>query len=240
MVLLVVLVSAVGIDFVWEFFLEQHLFRDDASAQHLGLMTYRFQNLLTTAVFVALSLIFPYLIGKRLIEQQVALSNKIKRISEEDYLTGIYNRRKMNQIIEAEIDRCSRYGCNFAVVLCDLDYFKRVNDTYNHLIGDDVLRELSEILARKIRKSDQLARWGGEEFLIFCPQTRQKGAASLAEKLRGVIEQHEFKIVGHLTCSLGIATFNKDEDLRVLLHKVDDALYAAKNSGRNCVRVSSL
>lgn len=238
-VLLVVLITTVLISFVWEFLLEELVSGLFSSDYHQEERQERWEYVISAAAFVAISLIYPYFIGKRLIQQQHELSEKIKRLSEEDYLTGLYNRRKMSKIIEDEVDRCSRYGCNFAIILCDLDHFKSVNDNYSHVIGDDVLREVSDLLGTKIRKSDQLARWGGEEFLIFCPQTKQRGASSLAEKLRATIEQHEFNVVGHLTCSFGITTFTQSDDLRILLNKADTALYAAKDKGRNCVELST-
>jgi len=157
----------------------------------------------------------------------------IKKISETDALTGIYNRKKIDQVIEQEYERGSRYGVPFSLLLIDIDHFKAVNDHYGHQIGDKVLIEFARILRKNIRKIDLLGRWGGEEFLIVCANTDGAQALLLADKLRKKVENHIFPEVGHKTMSIGIAEYKKDESIEHLFNKVDKALYLAKESGRN-------
>ncbi len=240
LVLITVIVSVLLLSFCWEFWLEHALSQVLFSDSEVESTGERWEYVISIVVFVCLSLIYPYIIGRKLIERQQSLTEEITKVSEQDFLTGLFNRRKLNQLIDEEIIRCQRYKCNFSIIICDLDYFKKVNDQYGHVIGDKVLIEFAELLSKKVRRSDQVGRWGGEEFVIFCPQTRQKGARSLAEKLRLAVEKHSFDIVGQLTCSFGVAAFAVEDDLRVLLSKSDNALYMAKDNGRNRVEVSSV
>lgn len=117
----------------------------------------------------------------------------------------------------------------------DLDHFKRVNDTFGHDTGDDVLRAVTEVVTANIRAVDVAARWGGEEFLVLMPQSDLAAARGASEKLRQVIEQHRFDKVGTVTVSFGVTQFVPQDDLNVLLKRVDDALYRAKENGRNRV-----
>lgn len=160
----------------------------------------------------------------------------IEHISEHDKLTQLYNRTKLDAVLEDEYIRTIRYNNPLSVVLIDLDYFKAVNDNYGHLVGDSVLIEFSNILKNNIRKSDVVGRWGGEEFLIICTETNLDGAKELAESLRKRIEAFDFMTVGYKTASFGVTQFNKDDNIEKLLNRCDDLLYKAKESGRNCVK----
>ncbi len=153
-----------------------------------------------------------------------------------DPLTQVYNRSFMNQAIEDEMARCSRYGKKFSIVILDLDYFKDINDTYGHPAGDVVLKKAAQIFKNHVRQSDSVFRYGGEEFLIILSETDIEGAAVVADKIRNLISKADFKGVGRqVTLSAGVAECNGYSTRETLLDKVDKALYEAKKTGRNRV-----
>ncbi|WP_111643312.1 sensor domain-containing diguanylate cyclase [Marinimicrobium alkaliphilum] len=152
-----------------------------------------------------------------------------------DSLTGLWNRRYLEGHIRQNIQRVHRYGTHFAVVLFDVDYFKRVNDRHGHNVGDEVLREVARLLWGATRKSDILARWGGEEFLVLLPETDAGGAQAFAEGLRAQIESYPFVIPEGLTISVGVTVMEADDSFASLLKRADAALYQAKEHGRNQV-----
>lgn len=155
-----------------------------------------------------------------------------------DELTGLYNRHFLESIMEGEFGRAERYKIPLSVILLDLDYFKRVNDNWGHPVGDTVLKLTADIVKENIRKSDFAIRIGGEEFLILMPNTDLKGAAVTAEKLRLKIEKTSHPIIGSFTASFGVAERNIGEKYQNLYHRVDEALYKAKENGRNAVALS--
>ena len=164
------------------------------------------------------------------------LSEKLSTIAYTDSLTKIYNRLHFAHFLDAEIDKAKRYGTTFSIIFFDLDYFKEVNDNYGHLTGDEVLEKVTEIVSKANRSADIFARYGGEEFIILTPETNLSGALIHAERLRNDIEQYEFKNVGHISSSFGVAEFNPEEDdVDSLLERADKALYMAKEYGRNRV-----
>lgn len=150
-----------------------------------------------------------------------------------DELTGIYN-RKIEKIIKEEVNQTQNSVC---MIIADIDHFKNVNDTYGHIIGDNVLKEVAKRLQTHIRQNDRLIRWGGEEFLLIL-QTNIDNASMLAEKLRKVIESEPFETVGHITMSFGVCCgyINSEKKFDSILNRADKALYHAKMSGRNLVR----
>ncbi|MDD5716877.1 MAG: diguanylate cyclase [Sulfuricurvum sp.] len=152
-----------------------------------------------------------------------------------DHLTGLNNRAKFEAVMNEEIYRLKRYKHAFSIILADIDYFKEVNDLYGHDVGDIVLKEFSKILVENIRQTDIVARWGGEEFVILCPNTNTEGAGALAETLRAKIEEYSFSDVGHKTASFGVTQCSREFDQKILFSKVDKALYQAKEQGRNRV-----
>ncbi len=160
---------------------------------------------------------------------------EIKRISIHDHLTGLYNRLKLDECLENEIKRSSRSNETFGLILLDIDHFKEVNDTYGHLIGDIVLKEFAHLLQSNARTTDIVGRWGGEEFLMICPNTHLEGLEILAENLRQKIENFLFTKVPTITASLGITTYTNTDDSDTIIKRVDDALYEAKDRSRNCV-----
>jgi diguanylate cyclase (GGDEF)-like protein len=149
-----------------------------------------------------------------------------------DALTGLANRRALEEILAAEISRAQRFAHQLAVVLLDLDRFKEINDSFGHAAGDVMLRAVSRLLTSLARQGDTVARWGGEEFVVVLPETDLAGAQRFAERLRRTIEAHA---VGDMTtsASCGVATMLPEDSVEELLGAADQALYRAKSNGRN-------
>jgi len=162
----------------------------------------------------------------------------LKSAALKDQLTGLYNRRFLDTIIDDEIGRAERYEIPLSAFMLDLDYFKKINDQWGHPVGDTVLRMTSEILMQNTRMSDYLLRIGGEEFIVLMPNTNIDGAYKAAEKVRKAIEDSIHPVVGQYTASFGVAERTKGETYRNLYKRIDDALYRAKEAGRNCVIAS--
>lgn len=174
-------------------------------------------------------------------EELLSKANKLEEKASFDFLTKLYNRRKFNSFLEYEISKANRYKeQHLSLMLVDIDYFKNVNDTFGHLVGDNILQEVSKILTICSRDTDIVARWGGEEFVLMLPQTNIEQAYLVAQKLRATIEKHKFDDVKHITCSIGVSQFHKDEDKDTLFKRVDEALYKAKKSGRNRVEIEHI
>lgn len=166
------------------------------------------------------------------------LYRQVKSRAERDGLTGLYNRRYFDERLEHEIKRHDRYGHEFALILLDIDYFKAINDSYGHLVGDDVLKELSELVAKELRYADCMARYGGEEFVVVLPYTSGEKAQKLAERLRYIIANHSFCSAGadiKITASFGVTSFAAEQQItsQELIEQADKALYRAKAQGRN-------
>jgi two-component system cell cycle response regulator len=163
---------------------------------------------------------------------------KLEKLSITDYLTGIYNIRYFYHRLEEEFSRSERYFIPISCMMFDLDYFKKINDTYGHRVGDIILREFAQIVKRHIRKSDVFARYGGEEFILLLPQTSIKGAIVEAERLRAAVKEHQFKNLKEkdvITVSIGIAC-SPDKNIKDyddLITFADNALFTAKNKGRD-------
>ncbi|MDZ7819768.1 MAG: diguanylate cyclase [Aliarcobacter sp.] len=174
-------------------------------------------------------------------EELLSKTTKLEEKASFDFLTKLYNRRKFNTFLEYEISKANRYSeQHLSLLLIDIDYFKNVNDQHGHLVGDYVLQEISKILTICSRETDVVARWGGEEFVLMLPQTNIEQAFFVAEKLRATIEKHKFDYVKHITCSIGIGQFHKNEDKDTLFKKIDAALYKAKANGRNRVEMEHI
>ena len=151
-----------------------------------------------------------------------------------DLLTGLYRREILNDLIEKEFYRSKRYGYHFSILMIDIDDFKKVNDTYGHLVGDKVLKKVAETTKKTIRKSDVAIRYGGEEFLIILPHTDLEAAKIAAERIRKNIEKLDVDGV-KVTVSVGIADNSLSPKLEDLIRKADQALYIAKRTGKNKV-----
>lgn len=163
------------------------------------------------------------------------LNRKLEKLSITDRLTGLYNRLKLDEVLESEIARAPRSGQLFSVILIDIDHFKLVNDRHGHQTGDHVLVDVAKLLRTGTRATDFIGRWGGEEFLIVCPHTDTIGASRLAENLRQTIQDHHFPVVEHKTASFGVASYRQNDTVTEIVSRADAALYAAKEAGRNRV-----
>lgn len=163
-------------------------------------------------------------------------AEKLEKLAITDPLTQLYNRIKIDNVLEQEERRFLRYGEPLSVIMLDVDHFKEINDTHGHLVGDMVLEQLATIVATEIRETDFVGRWGGEEFIIVSPSTPLDGSRNIANSLCATIAQTYFSKVGHVSISLGIAEIEKDETISRLVGRADEALYRAKEDGRNCVR----
>jgi diguanylate cyclase len=163
--------------------------------------------------------------------------NKLIEMSTRDGLTKAFNRRHFSTVLDQEVDRHKRYNRPMSVIMMDLDFFKKINDTYGHLTGDFVLQEFARVIQSSIRRADIFARYGGEEFCLILPETGLNAALVLALHAHERIEQHAFVFGGqelHVTFSAGIAEMSAaTPDAQTLLKKVDEALYEAKSTGRN-------
>lgn len=170
------------------------------------------------------------------ITDRVTLEEELKKLATTDSLTGIFNRHKINNELDIEIERFQRYKSTFGLLMFDLDDFKAVNDTYGHDVGDYVLKEVSTITQNHLRESDRFGRWGGEEFIIILPELDQEQAISVAKKIKETISQYSFEGISRITTSVGVAVFNENDTNHSILKRVDDALYEAKYAGRNIVK----
>ena len=156
-----------------------------------------------------------------------------------DPLTHIYNRLHFGHFLDSEIDRVERYGNTFSIIFFDIDNFKEINDEYGHLVGDEILEEITQVIRKANRSADIFARYGGEEFIIMTPATGIDGARQHAERLRIDIEKHEFLNVGTLSCSFGVTEYKRGEDnVTSLIKRADSALYKAKTQGKNRVEAA--
>lgn len=154
-----------------------------------------------------------------------------------DFLTGLANRSHGYNALLDEIERARRYGDGFAIILFDIDHFKKINDTCGHPCGDAVLRELSTFVDEHIRRTDLLCRWGGEEFLLLMTHCDLPSARLKADHLRQQLKNRPFHQTLNLTASFGVTAYYPYDTANTLLERVDDALYRAKRNGRNCVQV---
>ena len=178
----------------------------------------------------------------------IALENsrnyqRIQELTITDDISGLYNSRHLHQIIENEIDRYERYRNTFSITFFDLDYFKRVNDTYGHLVGSQMLNRVAKVILRNVRKVDRAVRYGGDEFVVIMPQSNKKQAHEVTKRLRKAINsevyfaEEGFNI--RITASFGVATFGDDATTKdELLKAVDDAMYRVKNTSRDGISLA--
>jgi diguanylate cyclase (GGDEF)-like protein/PAS domain S-box-containing protein len=174
-------------------------------------------------------------IGYSAIRNDITDKKRIEKLSITDKLTGIFNRTKLDNTIENELKRSNRNRDSFGIILIDIDYFKKVNDTYGHLIGDEVLVSIANTLKDNIREIDTIGRWGGEEFLIVCPYVDKKGIIAFAENLRKKLEKLDFKNCKKQSGSFGVTISKPSDDRDSIILRADNALYRVKDTGRNSV-----
>jgi diguanylate cyclase (GGDEF)-like protein len=177
----------------------------------------------------------------KLVQDELRQRNlELVEASRTDSLTGLLNRRYLEEQLPLLSSSAARHGQPLAALMIDIDHFKPVNDTHGHAGGDAVLRAVAQRLRVRLRMEDMLGRWGGEEFLVLAAQTDLEGAAALAESLRLRVATSAVQlgtVAVPITVSVGCASV-EDRDYESLIRRADEALYAAKSAGRNCVRVS--
>jgi diguanylate cyclase (GGDEF)-like protein len=171
--------------------------------------------------------------------ENARLLTEVQRLATTDDLSGLYNRRAFMEIAQLEFERFLRYGAPLSVFMFDIDKFKKLNDQWGHLIGDEVLKELGKLCKHSMRNIDILGRYGGEEFIALLPQTELAEALQAAERLRSLIDTYPFYCRDqclHITISIGVVEAqSQDKTLDALLDRVDQAMYRAKAAGRNTV-----
>jgi diguanylate cyclase (GGDEF)-like protein len=164
-------------------------------------------------------------------------TEKLHRLAIRDGMTGIFNHTFMEQYISDAINRSKRSRDPLALLMIDVDFFKRINDTFGHNAGDEVLKELVHVLTKSTRSTDYLGRWGGDELVLLLTDTNLLGAANLAEKLRRLVAEHQFSHCNHLTISLGASEYRDGDTSVTLVERADGSMYRAKRSGRNRMEV---
>jgi diguanylate cyclase (GGDEF)-like protein len=152
-----------------------------------------------------------------------------------DALTGLANRLHFDLLLEHALYSAQRDNTPLSLIFFDIDHFKAVNDIFGHLAGDEVLRHIAHLVKDTLRKSDLMARWGGEEFIILLPNTELTFAARLAHNIQKIVAIEKFENVGYITCSFGVTQLQLDESEDAILGRVDELLYRAKDEGRNRV-----
>ncbi len=167
------------------------------------------------------------------------LNQQLWKLSHTDELTGYFNRRHIMSRLEEEVSRGTRYNSPLSVILADIDHFKRINDTFGHLAGDSALKAIADLFRSKLRESDLIGRFGGEEFLLILPHTDLAGAEAFCHRLRDYVEKQPVQLTEqtvHITSSFGLACLTPEtNDVQKLLRVADRNLYRAKSSGRNRV-----
>jgi diguanylate cyclase (GGDEF)-like protein len=206
----------------------------------------RFLGIVITLLVAIMTLLYLLGRGRRIHDDlQLARRLKLQELARDlgiqattDPLTGLHNRLKLGPSLVGEIERVDRYNTPLSLVLFDIDHFKKINDTYGHVVGDQVLVQLSRFVPNLIRSMDLLARWGGEEFLILLPGSDGPMALQVAEKLREAISNLVFDEVGSITCSFGVTQYAATETAAQFIARADGALYRAKADGRNRTKLA--
>lgn len=171
--------------------------------------------------------------NRKLIKKQ---NQELENLAMHDHLTGALNRRSFLKKATEETTRSIRYQYPVSVILFDIDFFKKVNDTFGHAAGDAVLVSISRLIYSNIRSSDLFCRWGGEEFILLSPEADAQKIMKIAEKLRTLIEQNKPANTPEVTASFGVTQYRESEPFDKMIQRADTALYEAKENGRNCVR----
>ena len=233
--ILSVLATITALSLAWEFWLEDIVLPAFGFGHEPEDSVERWEFVVTAVVFSVIALVGPIISGTRIIRRDQALQEEVTRLSQEDHLTGLLNRRRITQLFEHEVRRALRYDTTFSVILMDIDHFKAVNDEFGHQAGDKVLKMIADVIKTSVRAPDFVGRWGGEEFLIISPETDIGGGFSLAEKLRTRLESTYLGEIGHRTASFGVTAFEDSDDIGAIIARTDAGLYAAKRGGRNRV-----
>lgn len=223
-------------------FVEHHLAHHYYSALKSILMSFGVEHLLTAITSVMIGFIIGFTVGLY-VNKISYLNEKSLQLSITDDLTQIYNRRHLMNELNKEIERSKRFSLNLSIIMLDIDNLKNINDIHGHLIGDQAIQSIAKLLIINVRKIDFVARYGGDEFVIFMPETDTNTARILAVRLKDKISKDTINITGlsaKITISIGIANFpNNAKNMDDLICKADKALYGAKREGKdriyNCV-----
>ena len=167
------------------------------------------------------------------IGERKRLEQELRRLAVTDPLTGAFNRRYLRQALETETSRARRYARPLSLIMFDIDHFKRINDRFGHDRGDAVLKGVAALARERLRHSDMLVRWGGEEFMILATETALPQAVALAETLRAALRQSPIAGIGPVTASFGVAEYRPDETVEQWLKRVDELVYQVKREGRD-------
>lgn len=214
-----------------------HNFKDQTVAYLISIGPTAELNRLKEAVhwqifFLSLTIILVFILSISFFLYQ----KKLRDTSERDFLTQLYNRQKFYELVEKETKRALRYNLTSALMMVDIDHFKNINDRYGHDLGDQVLKELAALMEDNIRDTDIIARWGGEEFVFFLPHSNADQARQVAEKIRKIIEERLDGCLKEVTVSIGVAVIlDGDLDIDTIIARADQAMYQAKEKGRNQV-----
>lgn len=158
---------------------------------------------------------------------------QLEQLAITDKLTGLFNRVKLDELLQDELNRSKNFHHTFGLAIMDIDHFKKINDTFGHQVGDTILKEVGGIITKELRSTDKVIRWGGEEFLIIYVETDQEEVLKRVEALRLQIDQHHFSISNMITASFGLTLYTEDDTIDSIIQRADNALYIAKNNGRN-------
>jgi polar amino acid transport system substrate-binding protein len=172
---------------------------------------------------------------KKEIRQKNSIEQRLKKLAHIDSLTSIFNRYMLDVTLDKEIALVKRHGNPLSVIFFDIDGFKNINDTYGHNVGDSILSELSRLISNSIRESDIFGRWGGDEFLLICLETKEEDALHLAGQLNRIIERHTFKKHVNVTCSFGVTSYREGDTRQCIMARVDRHFYEVKRSKREMI-----
>lgn len=212
----------------------QQILNNWLSLNYLSRMDYTLLWQILAVVFVIVAfLVYRYRTLNAYNQRLQQLNARLEEMSYSDQMTGVANRHRLHARFHAEIARAGRTGKGFAVVMLDLDHFKAINDQHGHDTGDKVLCEFAKRLVDAVREYDLVGRWGGEEFLIICPETDGQAAEALGEAIRNRIADQDFALAGQLTVSVGVTEYRLGEAVDSCIKRADQALYQAKWAGRN-------
>jgi len=196
---------------------------------------HRFDYTLIFQISMVVILIFGFMLYH---QGTLKKHNKLlEKLSETDALTRVNNRMKLDALLDNQLSLFERYHEPFSLIMIDIDYFKKFNDKFGHLIGDKVLKHVAQLLKNNCRKADMVGRWGGEEFIIICPNTKLNEGAILAESVRKIVEKSTLTNIDPVTISLGVAEMTAHDNFNTIISRADDALYRVKQNGRNGVDV---
>lgn len=177
---------------------------------------------------------------QRDVTEQIEKEDQLKRLATTDMLTGLVNRSHFDAVLKSEANRQHRYARPLSLIMVDIDYFKTINDSHGHDVGDQVLVEFAHLLKCNLRQADCCARWGGEEFMLLAPETSLEQALRLADKIRVAIKTHSFAAQVGVTASFGVVEVHAHESVTSVMKRVDNALYLAKERGRDQVSAGDL